>query len=113
MRLSQAVTIFKSLMQGPASRYDLADRTGAHPKAVGRLLAEMKAEGLVYVIDYSRATDGRNRVKVYSLGEGEDAQPKPAQTHQERSRKTYIRKKKLQTAFTPATAFAGGKSLWQ
>jgi hypothetical protein len=68
---------------------------------------------MVYVIDYTRNSDGRNRVKICSLGQGKDAEPKQTQSQEERSRKSYIKKKTIRSNFTPLTTFVGGKSLWQ
>lgn len=112
MNINQAVQVFKALMEGPASRQGLADKTGATPKAVGRMLTELKAQKMIYVIDYKNATDGRNRVKIYSFGDGEDAQPKQSQTQEDRSRRSYLKKKAIRNTFTPKTTFVGG-SLWQ
>ena len=112
MNIVQMVTVFKALMQGPASRFDLAERTGTPPKTVGKLLTELKAQKMVYVIDYSSSADGRNRVKLYALGDGEDAQPKDTQPQEVRSRRSYIKKVQAKNSFTPMTTFVGGKSLW-
>jgi len=112
MNIEQAVQVFKALMEGPASRQGLADKTGATPKAVGRMLTELKKQKMIYVIDYKNATDGRNRVKIYSFGDGEDAQPKQSQSQEDRSRRSYLKKKSIRNAFTPKTTFVGG-SLWQ
>jgi len=112
MNIEQAVQVFKALMEGPASRQGLADKTGATPKAVGRMLTELKKQKMIYVIDYKNATDGRNRVKIYTLGDGEDAQPKQSQSQEDRSRRSYLKKKSIRNAFTPKTTFVGG-SLWQ
>lgn len=112
MNIEQAVQVFKALMDGPASRQGLADKTGATPKAVGRMLTELKKQKMIYVIDYKNATDGRNRVKIYSFGDGEDAQPKQSQSQEDRSRRSYLKKKSIRNTFTPKTTFVGG-SLWQ
>jgi hypothetical protein len=111
MNTKQIVSIFKALMEGPLSRYDLARKVNTSPKIVGRMLNEMKAQGMIYVIGYTNETDGRNRVKVYAFGEGEDAKPERATTQEERSRKCYLKKK--EKAYTPKTKFVGGVSLWQ
>jgi DNA-binding MarR family transcriptional regulator len=111
MNIVQTVSLFKALLEGPLSRNDLARKTNTHPKSAGRILKEMKAQGMVYVICYSHETDGRNRVKVYSLGEGEDALPERVSTQEERSRKSHLKKK--EKAYTPKTTFVGGASLWQ
>lgn len=113
MNIQQAVQVFKALMDGPASRQKLADKTGASPKAVGRILTELKKQNMIYVINYSNDLDGRNRVKMYIYGEGEDAQPKKSQSQEDRSRKSYLKKKSVRNNFTPLTTFIGGKSLWQ
>jgi hypothetical protein len=113
MNAAQLVQVFKCLLEAPHSRMGLAERTGATPKMVGRLLTEMKAEGMIYVISYSNDRDGRNRVKIYALGDGEDAQPKQSQTQEDRNRRSYLKKKAMRNNFTPLTTFIGGKSLWQ
>ena len=114
MNIVQMVSVFKALMQGPASRMQLAERTGSPAKAVGKLLNELKAQNMIYVMGYTNETDGRNRVKIYIMGEGEDAQPTIApKTQEERSLKSYIKKKAVLKKTNIKTTFAGGVSLWQ
>ena len=113
MNDKQAVQVFKALMEGRASRLELAELTGANPKSVGRLLTEMKAQKMIYVIDYSNETDGRNRVKIYTFGDHEDAQPKATQSQEVRSRKSYAKKVRAVKAARIKTTFAGGVSPWQ
>jgi hypothetical protein len=113
MNIVQMVTVFKTLMQGPASRLDLSERTGVPPKTVGKLLTELKAQKMIYVIDYTNESDGRNRVKLYTFGDGEDAQPRQSQPQQERSRRSYVKKVQARKAVNIKTTFVGGVSLWQ
>jgi len=113
MNDKQAVQVFKALMEGRASRLELARLTGANPKSVGRLLAELKAQKMIYVIDYSDETDGRNRVKIYTCGDEEDAQPVRAKSQEERSRKSYAKKMRAIKTARIKTTFVGEKSLWQ
>lgn len=113
MNIVQMVTVFKALMQGPASRLDLSERTGTPPKAVGKLLVELKRQKMIYVIDYTNESDGRNRVKLYTFGDGEDAQPRQSQPQQERSRRSYVKKVQARKAVNIKTTFVGGVSLWQ
>lgn len=113
MNAAQVVQLFKALMQGPASRVELAERANANPKVVGKLLAELKAEKMAYVIGYSAHTDGRNRVKIYAMGEGEDAKPLATQSQVSRSRKSYLKKVQTKKQATIKTTFVGGKGLWQ
>lgn len=114
MNIAQAVQVFKALQQGPASRFDLANKTGANPKTIGKLLVELKAQKMIYVVGYTNETDGRNRVRIYTLGEGEDAVPAASRPQRDRSRKSYIKKlKEAQGTATLKTTFVGGKGLWQ
>lgn len=109
MNAAQVVQVFKCLLEAPHSRMGLAERTGATPKMVGRLLTEMKAEGMIYVISYSNERDGRNRVKIYALGDHEDAKPLSAVPQEQRSRKSYLKKKAILNP--PRTKLMW--SLWQ
>lgn len=112
MNIVQIVTVFKALMQGPASRFDLAERTGTPPKTVGKLLTELKAQKMIYVIGYSNDSDGRNRVKLYAFGDGEDAQPVQSKSQEERSRRSYTKKMRAIKSAKIKTTFAGDKPLW-
>ena len=109
MNAAQVVQVFKCLLEEPQSRMGLAEKTGATPKMVGRLLTEMKAQGMIYVISYSNERDGRNRVKIYALGDAEDAQPLSAVPQEQRSRKSYLKKKAIRNP--PRTKLMW--SLWQ
>jgi predicted ArsR family transcriptional regulator len=113
MNIGDAVQVFKALLQGPHSRIDLARKAQCNPKTVGKMLVELKAQEMIYVIDYSDQTDGRNRVKIYALGQGEDAMPKTSQPQQVRSRRSYVRKVQAQKQANIKTTFVGGKGLWQ
>lgn len=113
MNAAQVVQVFKCLLEAPHSRIGLAEKTGATPKLVGRLLAEMQKQKMIYVISYSNATDGRNRVKIYALGDYEDAQPIQCKTQEERSRKSYTKRIIKIKQARIKTTFVGGKSLWQ
>jgi transcription initiation factor IIE alpha subunit len=112
MNTKQTVQAIKALMEGRSSRLELAELTGANPKSVGRLLTEMKAQKLIYVAEYSNETDGRNRVKIYTFGDGEDAQPARSKSQEERSRKSYAKKVQAIKAARIKTTFVGGQSLW-
>lgn len=113
MNIVQMVAVFKALMQGPASRFDLAERTGTPPKTVGKLLTELKAQKMIYIIGYTNESDGRNRVKLYTFGDGEDAQAVRAQPQEVRSRRSYVKKVRAVKTANIKTTFAGGKPLWQ
>lgn len=113
MNVVQMVTVFKALMQGPASRLDLSERTGTPPKTVGKLLVELKRQKMIYVIGYTNESDGRNRVKLYTFGDHEDAQPVRATSQEERSRRSYVKKVRSAEDANIKTTFAGGVSPWQ
>lgn len=112
MNIVQIVTVFKALMQGPASRFDLAERTGTPPKTVGKLLVELKRQKMIYVIGYTNDSDGRNRVKLYTFGDGEDAQPVRSKSQEERSLKSYAKKMRAIKSAKIKTTFVGGVSPW-
>lgn len=113
MSVEQVVRAFKAILEGPQTRMGLAEKTGVPHKTAGRLLAEMKKQKMIYVIDYTNETDGRNRVKIYALGDGEDAQPRQSQPQEERSRKSYAKRVRAIKAARVKTTFVGGVSLWQ
>lgn len=113
MNVEQTVKIFKALLQGHVSRAELAKRVDVCPSTIGKLLVSLKAEKLIHVIDYTKETDGRNRVKVYALGDGEDAQPKDSQPQRVRSRRSYVKKVQITKPVQIKTTFVGGKSPWQ
>lgn len=113
MNIKQMVQAFKALTEGQASRMELAELTGANPKSIGKLLTELKAQEMIYIISYSTSNDGRNRVKIYTMGEGEDAQPLRSKSQEERSRKSYAKKINAIKTSRIKTTFIGGRSLWQ
>lgn len=113
MKDKQAVQMFKALLEGRASRMQLAELTGANPKSVGKMLNEMREQNLIHIAEYSNETDGRNRVKIYTFGSGEDAKPRASQSQEARSRKSYTKKVQAIKAARIKTTFAGGVSPWQ
>lgn len=113
MNIKQTVQAFKALMDGQASRMQLAELTGANPKSIGRLLTELKAQKMIHIISYSNKNDGRNRVKIYTFGDGEDAQPMRSKSQEERSLKSYTKKMRAIKAARIKTTFVGGVSPWQ
>jgi DNA-binding HxlR family transcriptional regulator len=113
MSIKQTVQVFDLLLQGSFSRMELARRADISPKFVGRVLQEMKAQKLIYVIEYANQTDGRNRVKVFTLGNGVDAAPKKSRTQEERQRRSALRKAALRMQAEIKTTFVGNKGLWQ
>jgi hypothetical protein len=113
MTIEQTVQMFKLMIQGPFSRIELAQRIDANPKSVGKFINEMKAQELIHVATYTNETDGRNRVKVYMMGDGEDAEPRSTQSQEARSRKSYMRKMEARRRANIKTTFVGGKGLWQ
>jgi hypothetical protein len=113
MNIQKTVQIFSLMMQGPFSRLELAKRTNSCPKAVGRVISELKAQRMIYVVGYTNETDGRNRVKIYTLGDGVDAQPLRSQSQENRSRRSYLKKVAVRKQANIKTTFVGGKGLWQ
>lgn len=97
------------MLEGPATRYEIAERADLNPKPVGRLIEALRKEGVCYVIDWRRDGMGRAQTAVFSLGNGTDA-PRTRPTKQaDRSRKSYLNKlaKQSQEQSTPRTSFVG------
>ena len=113
MSMEKTVAVIAELLKGPSTRIDLARKTDCTPKFVGRVLNDMKERKMIYVIDYTPESDGRNRVKVYSMGDGVDVEPKRTQSQEDRSRKSYLKKLQRQRVAAIKTTFVGGVSLWQ
>ena len=113
MNYKQTVQVLKALMDGRASRMQLAEMVDANPKSVGKFLAELKEQKMIHVLEYSNETDGRNRVKIYTFGDGVDAEPYSSQSQEARSRKSYLKRVQAKKAARIKTTFVGGVSLWQ
>lgn len=107
----KAARLIKALIDGPATRYDLCNRADMGHKAVSLMLAALKAEGVIYIIDWERDAMGRAQKAIYSIGDGEDAPRKPTIPQQERSRKGYLKKLEREKAYIPKTSIVG--RLWQ
>ena len=65
MTMKKTVAVFAELLKGPSTRLDLADKTDSNPKAVGRILNEMKALKMIYVIDYTNDNDGHSPTQCH------------------------------------------------
>ena len=103
----------KALLTAPMTRYEIAEFTGMHYDTVQRLLKVLKANDVVYIIDWKADDLGKKQNAVFTLGEGEDAPRPPRKTVAERTAK-YKRKLKVKSepVFQPKTQFIGG-ILWQ
>lgn len=106
--------VVAELFKGQATRYELAARTGLDRNYVSRMLAALKEQGCIYIIQWNRDDTGRYQQAVFSFGYAEDAPRPPRQTQQERDARRYRRMKerKLAEQAKPIkTQFVGG-SLW-
>lgn len=110
----QVAKLMAELIKGQGTRYELADRTGLHRNYISRILAALKEQGCVYVIDWKADTTGRYQQEVFTLGFGEDKPRPPRKTQRERDAKRYRKMKEckmLEQARPIRTQFVGG-SLW-
>lgn len=110
----QMAKLMAELFKGQGTRYELAERTGLCRNYVSRILAALKEQGCVYVIDWKADTTGRYQQEVFTLGFGEDKPRPPRQTQRERDAKRYRKmkeRKMLEQARPIRTQFVGG-SLW-
>lgn len=106
--------LISELLKGQGTRYELSERTGLHRNYVSRLLAALKEQNCVYIVQWNRDETGRYQQAVFTLGFGEDAPRPPRQTQKERDAKRYrkMKERKLAEQAKPIkTQFVGG-SLW-
>lgn len=104
--------LISELFKGQGTRYELAKRTGLHRNYISRLLAALKEEGCVYIIQWNPDETGRYQQAVFSLGFGEDVPRPPRQTQKERDARRYRKMKEAKKVVNVKTTFVGG-SLWQ
>lgn len=103
------------MLEGPATRYEIAERADLNPKPVGKLIEALKKEGICYVIDWRRDAMGRAQNAVFSLGSGTDAPRKKPTEQTDRSRKSYLNRLAKQTKEqrNPKTTFVAGCNPWE
>ena len=110
----QVAKIMAELVRGQGTRIEISERTGIHRNFVSRILAALREEKCVYVIDWKADTTGRYQQEVFTLGMGEDKPRRPRQTQMERDAKRYRKmkeRKQAESAMPIRTSFVGG-SLW-
>lgn len=85
--------LVKLMMEGAYSCHEIADQTGLHYVTVLEYTRAMYRKGIAHIRDWDMDARGRHSIKIYQLGEGEDAVP-PRRTNSDRS--AAYRKKKNQ-----------------
>lgn len=106
--------LIAELVKGQGTRIELSKRTGLDRQFISRMLAALKEQNCVYIVQWDRDETGRRQQAVFTLGFGEDAPRPPALTQQERDQKRYRRKKSRELAEQAKpikTQFIGGP-LW-
>lgn len=83
--MSQAQLI-KLMMQGTHSVKEMADLTGLHYVTVLNYTKELHKAGVTHISTWRKDTAGRDALKIYKMGSGEDAK-KTSMTAGERQRK--------------------------
>ena len=110
----QVAKIMAELVRGQGTRIEISERTGLHRNFVSRIIAALREEKCVYVIDWKADTTGRYQQEIFTLGMGEDKPRRPRQTQRERDAKRYRKmkeRKQAEMAVPIRTSFVGG-SLW-
>jgi transcription initiation factor IIE alpha subunit len=110
----QVAKIMAELVRAQGTRIEISERTGLHRNFVSRIIAALREEKCVYVIDWKADTTGRYQQEIFTLGMGEDKPRRPRQTQRERDAKRYRKmkeRKQAEMAVPIRTSFVGG-SLW-
>ena len=110
----QVAKIMAELVRAQGTRIEISERTGIHRNFVSRIIAALREEKCVYVIEWQADTAGRYQQEVFTLGIGEDKPRPPRQTQRERDAKRYRKmkeRKQAEMAVPIRTSFVGG-SLW-
>ena len=110
----QVARIMAELVRAQGTRIEISERTGIHRNFVSRIIAALREEKCVYVIEWQADTAGRYQQEVFTLGIGEDKPRPPRQTQRERDAKRYRKmkeRKQAEMAVPIRTSFVGG-SLW-
>ena len=82
-----------ALIQCPATVQELAEETGLHHLTVSIHVRALYKEGIVRIGGWDHDSMGRQQIKVWAWGKGEDAKRRPPQTNAQINRRTRARRK--------------------
>ena len=82
-----------ALIQCPATVQELADETGLHHLTVSIHVRALYKEGVVRIGGWDHDSMGRQQIKVWAWGKGEDAPKRAPQTNAQINRRTRARRK--------------------
>jgi biotin operon repressor len=72
----------EELMTGPTTAQTIADITGMGQVTVWHLIRALRKRGVVHIDSYEADSQGRQMVRVFALGHGEDAKRPPTKRNE-------------------------------
>jgi biotin operon repressor len=72
----------EEFMHGPTTAQTIADITGMGQVTVWHLIRALRKRGVVHIDSYEADTQGRQMVRVFALGQGEDAKRPPTKRNE-------------------------------
>ena len=87
--------LIKLLLDGVYTCHELADQTGLHYVTVLHYTRELHSAGAVHICAWQKDGRGRDAIKIYKIGEGNDARRKKM-TEAERQAKSRQKKFNLE-----------------
>jgi hypothetical protein len=103
--------IVSELFKGQGTRSEIVDRTGLDRNYVSRVIAALKEQGCIYIIQWNRDETGRYQQAVFTFGFGEDVPRPPPQTQSEKDARRYRKMRQAKLTANVKTTFVG-RSLW-
>jgi biotin operon repressor len=96
----------EELMTGPTTAQTIADITGMGQVTVWHLIRALRKRGVVHIDSYEADTNGRQMVRVFALGHGEDAKRPPTKRNEKTrvARQRREAKAKVGVMFGPLVA---------
>ncbi len=99
--------VLRALTDGPSSAQELQDATGLSLETLHNLMRALRKEKLAHIGSWEKDALGRDTIRIYRLGAGQDA-PRRKKTKAQIARECRQRKleQKMRAAFQPAALSA-------
>ena len=99
--------VMRALTDGPSSAQEMQEATGLSLETLHNLMRALRKEKLVHIGSWEKDALGRDTIRVYRLGSGQDA-PRRKKTKAQIARECRQRKleQKMRAAFQPAALSA-------
>lgn len=98
MNASQIVDLIDHMLTEPFTVQQLQKRSGLYIQTVRAIVKEMQGRRLIYVAGWERRNEGRIKLPIYKLGDGDD-QSKPGRISAAEATRRYKQKVRFQAQF--------------